>query len=169
MKRAMDERAESAAVAEERVDEAAERISPLKAAFGKVATRVSDATGSVWTFAIAIVLIAGWAITGPVFGFSDTWQLIANTFTTLVTFLMVFLIQNTQNRDAKATELKLDELIRAIGDARNQFIGAELEPEEQLEHEKRAMEAEKLKPSADEPVPGSRDGRPHDGEPAGNR
>jgi len=169
MKRAMDERAESAAVAEERVDEAAERISPLKAAFGKVATRVSDATGSVWTFAIAIVLIAGWAITGPVFGVSDTWQLIANTFTTLVTFLMVFLIQNTQNRDAKATELKLDELIRAIGDARNQFIGAELEPEEQLEHEKRAMEAEKLKPSADEPVPGSRDGRPHDGEPAGNR
>jgi len=169
MKRAMDERAESAAVAEERVDEAAERISPLKAAFGKVATRVSDATGSVWTFAIAIALIAGWAITGPVFGFSDTWQLIANTFTTLVTFLMVFLIQNTQNRDAKATELKLDELIRAIGDARNQFIGAELEPEEQLEHEKRAMEAEKLKPSADEPVPGSRDGRPHDGEPAGNR
>jgi len=169
MERDVDERAESAAVAEERADEAAERISPFKAAFGKVATRVSDATGSVWTFAIAIVLIAGWAITGPVFGFSDTWQLIANTFTTLVTFLMVFLIQNTQNRDAKATELKLDELIRAIGDARNQFIGAELEPEEQLEHEKRAMEAEKLKPSADEPVPGSRDGRPHDGEPAGNR
>jgi low affinity Fe/Cu permease len=169
MKRAVDERAESAAVAEERADEAAERISPLKAAFGKVATRVSDATGSVWTFAIAIALIAGWAVTGPVFGFSDTWQLIANTFTTLVTFLMVFLIQNTQNRDAKATQLKLDELIRAIGDARNQFIGAELEPEELLEREKREVEAEKVKPSADSTLTGTRNGRPYDGEQAGHR
>ena len=135
-----------------------------------MATRVSDATGSVWTFAIAIVLIAGWAISGPVFGFSDTWQLVANTFTTLVTFLMVFLIQNTQNRDAKATELKLDELIRAIGDARNEFIGAELEPEEQLEQEKRAIEAEKHKPSStpQEVRPGTPNGTPRDGEPAGH-
>jgi low affinity Fe/Cu permease len=156
MKRAVDERAESAAVAEERVDEAVERVSPFKAWFGKVATRVSDATGSVWTFAIAIVLIAGWAITGPLFGFSDTWQLIANTFTTLVTFLMVFLIQNTQNRDAKATELKLDELIRAIGDARNEFIGAEGEPEDRLARELKEMEREKEKPNPP----------PHNGEPA---
>ena len=82
---------------------------------------------------------------------------------------MVFLIQNTQNRDAKATELKLDELIRAIGDARNQFIGAELEPEEQVEHEKQAMQAEKRKPSEDASLPGTRDGGPHNGEPAGHR
>ncbi|HEY8806166.1 MAG TPA: low affinity iron permease family protein, partial [Candidatus Limnocylindria bacterium] len=104
-----------------------------------MATRVSDATGSVWTFALAIALILMWVATGPVFGFSDTWQLMANTFTTLVTFLMVFLIQNTQNRDAKATELKLDELIRAIAGARNKFIGAESEPEERLERETREM------------------------------
>lgn len=67
--------------------------SPFKASFGEVATKVSNATGSVWTFALAIAVIAGWAISRPVFGFSDTWQLVANTFTTLVTFLMVFLIQ----------------------------------------------------------------------------
>ena len=169
MEREVDKRAESAAVAEERVDEAVQQVSPFKAWFGHVATKVSDATGSVWTFAVAIVLILGWIVSGPLFGFSDTWQLMANTFTTLVTFLMVFLIQNTQNRDAKATELKLDELIRAIGDARNQFIGAELEPEEQIEHEKKAMEAEKLKPSAAATLPGTRDGGPHNGEPAGHR
>jgi len=171
MKRQVGERAEAAATAEERVDEAAERVSPFRAWFGHVATKVSDAMGSVWTFGVAIALILVWFVSGPVFGFSDTWQLMANTFTTLVTFLMVFLIQNTQNRDAKATELKLDELIRAIGDARNQFIGAELEPEEQIEHEKRAMEAEKDKPSpASQPAqPGARNGTPHDGEPAEHR
>jgi low affinity Fe/Cu permease len=169
MEREVDKRAEAAAVAEERVDEAAQQVSPFKAWFGRVATAVSDATGSVWTFAIAIALILGWIVSGPLFGFSDTWQLIANTFTTLVTFLMVFLIQNTQNRDAKATQLKLDELIRAIGEARNQFIGAELEPEELLQREKRAVEAEKHKATADTPVPGTRNGTPRDGEPAGHR
>ena len=109
-------------------------------------------TGSVWTFALAIAVIAGWAISGPVFGFSDTWQLVANTFTTLVTFLMVFLIQNTQNRDAEATQLKLDELIRSIGDARNRFIGAESEPEERIKRETKDVEAEKVKPAS--PTPG---------------
>jgi low affinity Fe/Cu permease len=169
MKRAVDERAESAAVAEERTDEAAQRLSPFKARFGRVATKVSDAMGSPWAFTLAVAVILAWVVTGPIFGFSDTWQLVINTGTTIVTFLMVFLIQNTQNRDAKATELKLDELIRAIGDARNQFIGAELEPEEQIEHEKQAMEAEKLKPGADDRFSGSLDGRPHNGEPAGHR
>jgi low affinity Fe/Cu permease len=166
----LDERAESAAAAEERADEAAQRVSPFKAWFGRVATKVSDATGSVWTFAVALLLIVFWFVSGPIFGFSDTWQLIANTFTTLVTFLMVFLIQNTQNRDAKATQLKLDELIRAIGDARNQLIGAELEPEEQIEHEKREVEAEKNKssPAPQPSSPGARNGAPHDGEPAGH-
>lgn len=160
MEREVDKRAESAAVADERTDEAAQRESPFRAWFGHVATKVSDATGSVWTFAVAIVLILGWIVTGPLFGFSDTWQLMANTFTTLVTFLMVFLIQNTQNRDAKATELKLDELIRAIGEARNQFIGAELEPEERLERERHLMAAEKDKPNAPSRV---HNGKPEDG------
>jgi len=90
MKGKLDKRAESAAAAEERVDEAVQQVSPFKARFGRVATKVSDATGSVWTFAVAIVLILGWMVSGPLFGFSDTWQLSANTFTTLVTFLMVF-------------------------------------------------------------------------------
>jgi low affinity Fe/Cu permease len=170
MKRATAERAEAAATAEERADQASQRVSPFRAWFGKAATRVSDATGSVWTFAVALALILIWAVTGPLFGFSDTWQLVANTFTTLVTFLMVFLIQNTQNRDAKATQLKLDELIRSIGDARNHLIGAETEPEELLEREKRAVEAEKDKPSPSEGDrihrPPSRNGRPHNGEPA---
>jgi low affinity Fe/Cu permease len=171
MKRRTAERAEAAAVAEERVDEAAQRVSPFRSWFGHVATKVSDATGSVWTFALAILLIVVWVATGPMFGFSDTWQLMANTFTTLVTFLMVFLIQNTQNRDAKATELKLDELIRAIADARNQFIGAELEPEELLDREKKEIEAEKDTPSAaHRPARGpSHDSRPHNGEPLGHR
>ena len=169
MKGDVDKRAESAAVAEERVDEAVQQVSPFKARFGRVATKVSDTMGSPWAFTLAVAVILGWVVTGPIFGFSDTWQLVINTGTTIVTFLMVFLIQNTQNRDAKATELKLDELIRAIGDARNQFIGAELEPEEQIEHEKQAMQAEKRKPSEDASLPGTRDGGPHNGEPAGHR
>jgi len=174
MKHKIGARAEAAAVAEERVDEAAQRESPVRAWFGKVATRVSDATGSVWTFALAISLILMWVATGPVFGFSDTWQLMANTFTTLVTFLMVFLIQNTQNRDAKATELKLDELIRAIAGARNKFIGAESEPEERLERETREMDAEKDKPNTPSPDERtvrspSHSGKPHNGEPASHR
>jgi low affinity Fe/Cu permease len=125
--------------------------------------------GSPWAFTLAVAVILGWVVTGPIFGFSDTWQLVINTGTTIVTFLMVFLIQNTQNRDAKATQLKLDELIRAIGDARNQFIGAELEPEELMEREKREVEAEKNRPSRGAEVPGTNSGTPHDGEPAGHR
>jgi len=169
MKREVNERAETAAAAEERVDEAAQRVSPFKAWFGRVATKVSDAMGSPWAFTLAVAVILVWVVTGPVFGFSDTWQLVINTGTTIVTFLMVFLIQNTQNRDAKATQLKLDELIRAIGDARNQLIGAELEPEELLEREKREVEAEKHRPSGGTEVPGTNNGAPHDGEPAGHR
>jgi len=169
MERDVTERAEVAAAAEERVDEAVHDVSPFKAWFGRVATKTSDTMGSPWAFTVAVAVILVWVVTGPIFGFSDTWQLVINTGTTIVTFLMVFLIQNTQNRDAKATQLKLDELIRAIGDARNQFIGAELEPEELLEREKREVEAEKVKPSAGRPLSGSRNGRPHDGEPAGQR
>ncbi len=170
MRRKSADRAEAAAVAEERADEAAERGSPFRAWFGRCATRVSEAAGSAWVFAIALALILSWAVSGPIFGFSDTWQLVANTFTTLVTFLMVFLIQNTQNRDAKATQLKLDELIRAISKARNRYIGAESDPEDRLKRELREVEAERNKPSADRPRPrGAHDGRPHNGEPAEHR
>src|SRR5437899_6853376 len=170
MNRRSADRAEAAAVAEERADEAAEHESPFRAWFGRTATRVSEASGSAWTFAIALMVIIFWAVSGPFFGFSDTWQLVANTFTTLVTFLMVFLIQNTQNRDAKATQLKLDELIRAISKARNRVIGAESEPEERIEREIRELEAEKDGPDAPQRPERSRrpprNGRPHNGEPA---
>jgi low affinity Fe/Cu permease len=168
------ERAETAAVAEEPVDEALERESPFKAWFGKVATRVSDTMGSAWAFSAAVLIILLWIVTGPVFGFSDTWQLAINTGTTIVTFLMVFLIQNTQNRDAKATELKLDELIRAIGEARNQFIGAEGESEDRLARELKQMETERDKPNAparDERAtpPPAHNGKPNNGERAQRR
>src|SRR5215467_4599108 len=81
--------------------------------------------GSAWAFGGAVLVIVVWLVTGPAFHFSDTWQLIINTATTVVTFLMVFLIQNIQNRDAKAQHLKLDELIRAVKGARNQLVDLE--------------------------------------------
>lgn len=96
----------------------------MKTLFRSVATKVSNAAGNPLTFCAAILIIVLWASSGPAFGFSDTWQLIINTGTTIVTFLMVFLIQNTQNRDSKAMQLKLDELIRATT-ARNTFIDIE--------------------------------------------
>lgn len=93
--------------------------------FHVVARKCSNALGSPGAFAIAILIIVVWAATGPVFNFSDTWQLIINTGTTIVTFLMVFLIQNTQNHDAKVMHLKLDELIRALAGARNNLVDLE--------------------------------------------
>lgn len=94
-------------------------------AFGKFAATASGWLGSKWAFAGAGAIIVIWAAVGPVFHFSDTWQLVINTGTTIVTFLMVFLIQNTQNRDARAINLKLNELIRAIDKARDQMIDIE--------------------------------------------
>lgn len=93
--------------------------------FRRFAHRVSDATGRPWAFILAITVIAIWALTGPIFQFSDTWQLVINTGTTIITFLMVFLIQNTQNRDSKALHLKLDEIIRSLENARNNMIEVE--------------------------------------------
>src|SRR5580765_7845648 len=87
--------------------------------FSSFAKVVSRGAGSPWAFTAAIALIVGWAVTGPVFGFSDTWQLVINTSTTIVTFVMVFLIQNTQNRDSEAVHAKLDELIQHIKGARD--------------------------------------------------
>jgi low affinity Fe/Cu permease len=97
----------------------------MRDAFRVFARQTSVVLGSAWAFCGAILIIVVWALTGPTFHFSDTWQLIINTGTTIVTFLMVFLIQNTQNRDAKAVHLKLDELIRAVGGARNKLVDIE--------------------------------------------
>lgn len=96
----------------------------MKERFRKVANNVSAIAGSAWMFCFAVVLVGIWASTGPMFNFSDTWQLVINTGTTIVTFLMVFLIQNTQNRDTRAMQLKLDELLRATK-ARDSFIDIE--------------------------------------------
>ncbi|MBS0504364.1 MAG: low affinity iron permease family protein [Proteobacteria bacterium] len=93
--------------------------------FTHIATRIANASGWPITFIVALTLILVWGATGPAFHFSDTWQLIVNTSTTIVTFLMVFLIQNSQNRDASAMQAKLDELIRAVEPAREHFIGIE--------------------------------------------
>jgi low affinity Fe/Cu permease len=93
--------------------------------FAWFAGRCSHYLGSRWSFAAAIGVIVAWAVTGPIFHYSDTWQLVINTGTTIVTFLMVFLIQNTQNRDARAINLKLNELIHALDKARDQMIDIE--------------------------------------------
>src|ERR1700704_2542865 len=102
-------------------------------AFRVFARRSSDVLGSPWAFVMAILIILIWAATGPTFHFSDTWQLIINTGTTIVTFLMVFLIQNTQNRDAKVMHLKLDEIIRALKKARNELVDLEDLSDEELQ------------------------------------
>ncbi len=102
-------------------------------AFRIFARRSSLILGSAWAFAAAILIIVVWAVTGPMFHFSDTWQLIINTGTTIVTFLMVFLIQNTQNRDSKAMHLKLDEIIRALKKARNELVDLEDLSDEELD------------------------------------
>jgi low affinity Fe/Cu permease len=101
-------------------------------AFARFANKTAHLAGHFGTFVVALLIVLVWAITGPFFGFSNTWQLVINTGTTVVTFLMVFLIQNTQNRDAKAVHLKLDELIRAIETADNTMIDAEDETDEEL-------------------------------------
>src|SRR5437588_10951204 len=101
-------------------------------AFRVFARRSSIILGSAWSFAGAVLVILVWLLTGPTFHFSDTWQLIINTGTTIITFLMVFLIQNTQNRDAKATQLKLDEIIRAVRGARNELVNLENLSDEDL-------------------------------------
>ena len=101
-------------------------------AFRIFARRCSITLGSAWSFAGAVLVILIWVLSGPRFHFSDTWQLVINTATTIVTFLMVFLFQNTQNRDAKAVHLKLDELIRALKNARNELVHLENLSDEQL-------------------------------------
>jgi len=106
---------------------------PTETLFRKFAHRTSEAVGSPAAFIAAVAIILLWALSGPLFHFSDTWQLIINTGTTIITFLMVFLIQNTQNRDAKAIHLKLDELIRSAKGARNWMIDLEDLSDEEIE------------------------------------
>jgi low affinity Fe/Cu permease len=108
--------------------------------FNLCATKISTAAGQPLTFMIALTIIIVWAVCGPMFHYSDTWQLIINTGTTIVTFLMVFLIQNSQNRDAAAMQAKLDELLRAVDKAREQFIGIEHLTDHQIELVRAALE-----------------------------
>ena len=110
--------------------------------FEKLASRVAGVAGRPTAFAVALAVVVVWGVSGPVFNWSDTWQLVINTGTTIVTFLMVFLIQNAQNRDAAAIQAKLDEVIRSIQGARNEFIGIEHLTEEQLQQIRGDIEAE---------------------------
>jgi low affinity Fe/Cu permease len=110
--------------------------------FTSCATRISTIAGQPVAFVIALSLIVVWGVTGPLFAYSDTWQLVVNTATTIVTFLMVFLIQNSQNRDAAAMQAKLDEMLRAIDKAREQFIGIEHLTDQQIEDIRAALERE---------------------------
>jgi len=115
--------------------------------FRKFSSKTSEAVGSSWAFIIAALVIVVWIISGPFFKFSDTWQLVINTGTTIITFLMVFLIQNAQNRDSKATHLKLDELIYSVKGARNTLIDAEdLSDEEIQKNKDRLLLVGKRKP-----------------------
>ena len=108
--------------------------------FEAFSQRVTHAVGRPWAFLIALLVIVVWAVSGPLFEFGDTWQLVINTGTTIVTFLMVFLIQSAQNRDASAIQAKLDELIRAVSHARNEFIGIEHLTEQELSEVLEALE-----------------------------
>lgn len=116
------------------MSEPAPRGPHLKDHFRKLAVLASDFVGSPWAFSTAILIVVAWAVTGPMFHFSDTWQLVINTGTTIVTFLMVFLLQSTQNRDAKAIHLKLDELIRGVHGARTRLVRLEELSDDELEH-----------------------------------
>ena len=139
----------------------------IRDAFGVFARKTSNVLGSAWAFVVAILIIVVWAATGPTFGYSDTWQLIINTGTTIVTFLMVFLIQNTQNRDSVAMQIKLDELLRAVKGAHTAMANLEDLTEEELdrfkahyaklaEEAKATLEgaAESLEDAAEDTMPG---------------
>lgn len=113
--------------------------------FIQFATRTAKVAGKPWTFLLCLAVIVGWAVTGPIFNFSEAWQLVINTGTTIVTFLMVFLIQNTQNRDGAAIQAKLDELIHAVRNADERFVGIERLSERELDLILEQVEARALR------------------------
>jgi low affinity Fe/Cu permease len=125
--------------------------SAFHAYFSKFAQTASHAAGSPAAFTLAIAIIVVWAISGPIFNYSDTWQLIINTSTTIVTFLMVFLIQNTQNRDSLAVQLKLSELVLAMHGAKNDVATIEQLSDDELEqlHKEMCAHSEKMKDALD--------------------
>ena len=110
--------------------------------FETVAGKVASWTGRPPAFILALAVVIVWGVTGPIFHYSDTWQLVINTGTTIVTFLMVFLIQNAQNRDGSAIQAKLDELIRALDEPRNDFVGIENLTQDELAQIKKKLEKE---------------------------
>ena len=119
------------------------RYGGMNKLFTSVASRISGYAGRALTFVAAIMIIVVWALTGPLFGFSDTWQLVVNTGTTIITFLMVFLIQNTQNRDSTALQAKIDELLRAVEGAREKdFAGLEHLTDDHIEKIREIVERE---------------------------
>ena len=118
--------------------------------FHRFASGASRVVGSPWSFLFATLIIFGWVVSGPIFHFSDTWQLVINTGTTIITFLMVFLIQNTQNRDAQAMHLKLDELLRGVKGARNRLIDLEDLSELELRQLRSEFEQMRIKACLDE-------------------
>src|SRR5690242_17471501 len=122
--------------------EASTSLGKQPSMFIRAASGASRVLGTAGAFGIAIAMVLVWAMSGPFFHFSDTWELVINTGTTIVTFLMVFLIQNTQNRDSAAIQAKLDELIRVTKEARNDLVAVENKPEEELEQLREACEEE---------------------------
>ena len=127
----------------------------MRHVFSRFAARVAALSGTPWAFLAAFLVVLAWAVSGPAFHFSDTWQLVINTGTTIVTFLMVFLIQNAQNRDAVAIQLKLDELIRAVDSASDRLIDIEDDTDDNLERLQRAYQwrAERVRQLRGEPAP----------------
>jgi low affinity Fe/Cu permease len=113
--------------------------------FTQIAGRIASWAGKPITFVLALALVIVWAVTGPLFGFSDVWQLVINTGTTIITFLMVFLVQNSQNRDSAAMQAKLDELLCAIEKAREDFIGIEHLTDTEIEQIRKRLEQEEGK------------------------
>src|SRR5579863_7560190 len=127
----------------------------LRDIFRLYANRIADKVGSPGAFALGLMVVIIWAVTGPLYHYSDTWQLVINTGTSVVTFLMVFLIQNTQNRDAQAMQLKLNELIRALSTARNIMVDLENSPEEEIKEISEEFASIRTKLSARRGSPGS--------------
>jgi low affinity Fe/Cu permease len=125
---------------------------PVNELFRSFAEKTAKAVGSPWAFAVALLIVVLWALSGPVFGFSDTWQLVINTGTTIVTFLIVFLIQNTQNRESRVVHLKLDELLRGVEGARLSFVSLDKMTDAELDDVQKEFERlhEKYAPLIDD-------------------